>query len=469
MKTQKIRTYAGTAILLFTTAFCLYYMEDGYFNTIAAKTRAFIISLAVAAGLWLIAEITSRRTDGHWLSHTTDIADRMICLFPVSYLISSLLSGDFADAITGKAGWNVGLLSYIGGTILYLFIRDLKPDVTVCARIIAAVSVPFFVFAVLHGCGVDIFGLHADLIISERYSYISTAGNINVFSGAASLIVPVMAAGYITAMRNRERAYMSFLYAGIIFLACMGTGLAGSDSGYLGIAAGLVAVSIIMCYRKYPLLYLNRMIMCASAGIVAAEIVQISVPRSFPVTEYISSYMRKYEIALTILAVTAIIGIFLRIVNSRFILNWKIAVIITGMITAAAIAIVVRKIGASPDFGSGRLLIWKKALSVFVNEDPLHQLFGIGTDMFGLYSDGLTVGDRVVVNCHCSLIQHLVCGGILTALFYVLTIISVIRKAVRDKRTTPFFFGLVGYLVQSQLNNPHNMLMPFVYIFLALI
>lgn len=469
MKTVRVKAFAGVAAVAFTAAFCLYYMDNGYFNTIMAKTRAFCISVIISAVLFLTAEITSRHCDGRWLVHYSDSVWRMINLFFVSYLVSSILSGDFVDALTGQVSWYTGLLSYFCGMMLYLMIRDLDPDRQICVRMITVISLPFFIIAVCHGSGIDVFYLHRNLISDEKYNYISTAGNIDVFAGITSLLVPLMASAYIEAAWHHRKMYLRILYIAAISAACASAGLSGSDSVYIGIAAALCILTVIACARRIPLLYINRIMESVSGGLVCAEAIQFSDRRAFPVTEYIGVALHKHGIALIFLAITLLIGIFLRITDHGFVPDFRCAIIIEGMFIAAAVIFSMKNITITPGFGSGRLRIWKKAMEVFMDGSLLRKLFGVGPALFGLYTGTLKIGGRVVTNAHNAFLEHLVCGGISTAVFYVATIITVLRKCIKERRFSPFFFGLCGYLMQSMLNNPHNLLTPFVSISLALL
>ena len=80
----------------------------------------------------------------------------------------------------------------------------------------------------------------------------------------------------------------------------------------------------------------------------------------------------------------------------------------------------------------------------------------------------ITVGGREVVNCHNEFLQHLLCGGIITASLWCVSVISVIWSGLKRKEVSPFLFGFIGWLIQSMLNNPHNLLLTFAFIFAAL-
>lgn len=458
---EKIRSRAGAAVFVVIALICLYYMEDGYFNTIIAKTRAFYASTVITAVTCIVMDVIAyakglergRRAQ-------SQVAVSMVTFF-LSYLISALICGDTEAAFSGDVGWNVGVIAYFCGLVMYFVMRDLSPSTTEMAVALAIVSIPFFLFAVLHGIGADVFSLHSDLLKEEQYNYISTAGNIDVYAGIVSLFVPVIAALYL----NTRKVWLLIS----VFTGGMGLAFSSVDSGYIGLFGGLAFLFVMMSHRKTPLLYINRVVMTLSGSFILAEIFQRFDAKAFPTAKYISFFMNKYYLALALLCITLVIELILRLRNRDFVISPWVMLVLIALVIVLAVAFFIHGVDKSERFGNSRLLIWQKAIQVYADGDLRQKLFGIGPDMFGAYSQGISVGGRNVVNCHCAVLQHLVCGGIVTLACYFFIVIAVIWKVYRARKVSPFFFGLAGYFFQAQLNNPQNMLMPFVCVFLALL
>ena len=113
------------------------------------------------------------------------------------------------------------------------------------------------------------------------------------------------------------------------------------------------------------------------------------------------------------------------------------------------------------------------------------KLCGVGANCFGFLTGAyahdpaetsgtavrqnvLSIDGREVVNCHNEFLEHLLCGGVITVSLWCLLVISVIVSGLRRKKVSTFLFGFIGWLIQSMLNNPHDLLLPFVYICAAI-
>ena len=458
---DKIRSRVGTAVFAMITLMCLYYMDDGYFNTIIAKTRAFYVSAVIAVVTCLVMDVIAYAKGYTREKHGRNMIMKAMAAFLLSYVISALLCGNTESAFSGDVGWNVGVIAYFLGLLVYVVMRDLSPSVSEMAVVLAVAGIPFFLFAVLHGIGVDVFSLHSELLKEEHYNYISTAGNIDVYAGIVSLFVPVIAAVYLDTSRM-------WLLA-VAFLAGAGLSFASVDSGYIGLFGGLAVLFVMMSRRQIPLIRINHVIMTLSGSFVCGEIFQRFDGRAFPPARYISFFMNKYYLALGLFAAAVVVEIVLRLTDRDFIISPWIMLLLVAAVIVLAVLFFIHGVDRSERFGNSRLVIWQKAVSVYANGSLRAKISGIGPDMFGNYSTGISVGGRSVANCHCAILQHLVCGGIVTLACYFYIVISVIWKVYRSRKVSPFFFGLAGYFFQAQLNNPQNMLLPFVCIFLAVI
>lgn len=458
---KKIRSCTGTALFAVIMLICLYYMNDGYFDTIIAKTRAFYVSTVIAVVTCIVMDVIASAKGLKREEYGRNPVLRAMLAFFMSYLISALICGNTESAFTGDVGWNVGIIAYFCGLLMYLVMKDLGTDTDLAAVVLSTGSIPFFLLAALHGAGVDLFSLHADLLKDEQFNYISTAGNIDVYAGIVSLFVPVIAAFYL-------KTGKTWLLTSI-FAAGMGLSFAGVDSGYIGIFGGLAVLFIMGCNRRSPLVYMNRVVMTLSGSFVAAELIQQVNGGIFPPAKYISFFMNKYYLALILLCITVVIELALGLHDRYFALSPWIMLLLVMAVIALAILFFVHGVDKSERFGNSRLLIWQKAVQVYSDGGVREKLFGIGPSMFGAYSRGVEIGGRNVANCHSEILEHLVCGGVVTLACYIAIAAAVVWKVYRARRVSPFFFGLAGYFFQAQINNPQNMLLPFVCIFLAVI
>ena len=490
---KKILTWA---VFLLFLASGLYYMQDGYFDTISAKTNAFYFSCAIAAipGVYLLFTFISENGPEGFLHLPPSFY--LVALFCLSYLFVSL--GDF-HALDGSVGWNVGAYSYLFGLMLFFIFLIGETNEKALIVTLAAATIPVYFIAVCHGAGFDIFGLHENLLTDEKYNYISTIGNITVYSGITSLFMPVICAAmdhlddWNCFGSSRIRKILMALFITDICLGGTSICLAGSDSAYIGIFGSLAVLYIVECKKHTPLWKLGRIAVILSASFGAAEILQVLSPGdAFPAQKYFSYYIYKFHLSFILFPLLIIATLALYKWAGHFSFPW----IPFSVMIVSAIALTEFLSPKSRHFGSGRGEIWPFAIKCFKNAHLRQKLEGVGCDCFGYLTgaymndlpksdrwfrvangafDGvkmkkniLTVGGREVVNCHNEFLQHLLCGGIITAGLWCVSVISVIWSGLKRKEVSPFLFGFIGWLIQSMLNNPHNLLLTFAFIFAAL-
>jgi len=446
-----------TSYLLFFLP--LYYLHKGYFDTILAKTRAFYLAFIIITAVFAVYVLISRIKGVRIVREYTGGVVSCYLIFALAYLLSALLSEDIGAAMSGGDGWNVGALAYLAGFILCLEIRWLSPSPDRVAGLILVGGLPFFIIAVLHGAGLDVFSLHKELLAEERFNYISTAGNVDAFAGIVSLFAPLYAASFL---RTRKAVYLAGLFA-----AVSGLSFAGVDSGFIGLFGGLIA--ILLMEKELLLRQVNEIMMTISASVLFSEMIQKVSSDAFPIQKQISFMLDRYRIALIVFIITVLAELLIRkrFNEKKFPRPW--AYIMVAAILVTALTIFLTGFARSENLGNGRIRIWKRALMVFSEGGPVRKLIGTGADRFGDFTSGLTVGGRTVANCHCSLLQHLVCGGLVTEAAYISLVTACLVRTLQGRRASVFFYGLCGYFLQSQLNNPHNMLLGFVSLFLGMI
>lgn len=454
---------------------CLYYMQDGYFDTISVKANAFYFCCAVSAvpGIYLLFSYVKENSFLGLLHFP--VAAYVVCLFSLSYLISSVGN---PVAMDGSAGWNVGAFSYLLGMMVFFIFLLGEINETVLTAVLAIATIPLYSIAVFQAGGLDLFSLHKNLVADEVHDYISTAGNITVYSGLVSLFIPVVCA----ALDHTDKKSLKWLYMTDIVIGGTSICLVGSDSAFIGVFGALAVLYIVECKKRTPLWKLARIAALLSASFCVAEIIEKTNPvNAFPARKYFSYYIYEFHLAFILLPLILLLGILLYVKAGEFSFPWKP---ITVMIIAA-IAITEFLSPKGRHFGSGRGEIWTFAVKAFRNESVTRKLCGVGANCFGFLTGAyahdpaetsgtavrqnvLSIDGREVVNCHNEFLEHLLCGGVITVSLWCLLVISVIVSGLRRKKVSTFLFGFIGWLIQSMLNNPHDLLLPFVYICAAI-
>jgi len=472
----------------------LYYMQDGYFDTIAAKTNAFFFSCAAAAVFGIYLLYVFIRDHGVKSLLRLPAPSYIIAFFVLSYLLVSI--GD-VHALDGSAGWSVGAYSYLLGLMIFFIFLIGDTDLNALVILLTVASLPFYFFTVLQGAGLDVFNLHQKLVKKEMYDYISTIGNTTVYSGITSLFLPVVCAAldHVDEWNFKGSAIKALKIIFIVNIAVGGAGiyLVGSDSAYIGMFGSLAVLYIVECKKRTPLWKLGRLAAIISGSFAIAALLQtVNSAEAFPPRKYFSYYICKFHLAYILFPLLLVATLALYKWAGHFTFPW---IPISAMIVAA-VAVTEVLTPKSRHFGSGRGEIWPFAVNAFKKAGLRQKLFGVGADCFGYLTGSytndlsksdkwyeisksslgsiktkqkvLSVGGREVVNCHNEFLQHLLCGGIVTVGLWSASVISVIIKGLRNKHVSPFLFGFIGWLIQSMLNNPHNTLLSLAFMFAAL-
>lgn len=168
-----------------------------------------------------------------------------ILLLITSLLLSSLLSGSFADAWSGADGWMMGfLVQALSLFFAFLFSFPISGDGEHARK--------FGTYCLYAGAGITIF-----LGIANRfrfypfsymgidYTYLSTLGNIDWFCGYLSVVVPILMGDLYLARLDRQsgrKVYVKKLLLVMSFLILI---LSGTESCYLILGVCFVSLAIV--------------------------------------------------------------------------------------------------------------------------------------------------------------------------------------------------------------------------------
>ena len=170
---------------------------------------------------------------------------RLFILLLIVSLLSSLLSGSFADAWSGADGWMMGVLvQALSLFFAFLFSFPISGDGEHARK--------FGTYCLYAGAGITIF-----LGIANRfrfypfsymgidYTYLSTLGNIDWFCGYLSVVVPILMGDLYLARLDRQsgrKVYVKELLLVMFFLILI---LSGTESCYLILGVCFVSLAIV--------------------------------------------------------------------------------------------------------------------------------------------------------------------------------------------------------------------------------
>ncbi|MCR4762136.1 MAG: O-antigen ligase family protein [Lachnospiraceae bacterium] len=493
-------------IMLFAAA--PLYLPHGYIRALEDKTLFIWLAVAATGSLFICLFISDRlavlfpaRHRGRalprarrapvrfWSDSLLSIRlsavplDWAVALFGGTVLLSCLLSSWRKASFTGEKCWNVGGLLLLSMCALYFL----------CSSSLRRERLPFILFAgsgffmmllgFLNDLSMDPLGASKGMDSLWAASYTSTIGNVNTYSGCLSILLPILAAAFVSLPASRQVPA-----AVALFLCYLNLFLTHADSLYFSTAATL-SVLTVWCMRSKRRIngWSINLCLLGLAGSMAMIIVRIN-PDLY--LDELSPVLFRLWIP-PILLLTGIAGILCcRLLPSRigeaaekrvrhilFLGSFALLILsfLAGILYAAT--------HFSRDFLNRRGLIWEIAVRAFLEGGIREKLLGLGPgnlDEFALAYRHLIVrhydGIYLLENAHNDLLEYLATTGLFGFLTYagmyawiLFDFIRRIRNRERCSRCQLYAFaGLFGYMTQSVFNGPHPLTTAFFFGLLSL-
>ena len=446
------------------------YMKNGYFGLIGAKSCMYLVLVCpalLAAGIaFPVFQLSDGQQNGTAGRRSIDIRKTLkgrelgranwpvVLLLAISVwgLISSALSDDPAASLLGNGGWGVGslvILVFIMSAFVMAAYLDFVPNLLLP---VMAVNVGIFLFAAVQTAGFDLFGLHERIDPAEYFSYISTIGQKNSFSGYLCLLLPLFW-GFFLACTDRMTEILFGIVSALGILCVV---ICESDSVYVG---------IVFC-----LIFLFPFILSSAEHTKRAAVLLIFYGAALLLTGRAPFYARKAAALRDISAfmvqsfmpfAVILTGILIWIMADRRMAGWtekqrKILLILVECLLLAGVAgaAIYSMVTFSDSWGNRRGMIWRMGWQQFWGQPFLRMLVGVGPDhLRNFYRELSVIRDNNVLSAHCEPLQVLFTTGIIGEILYLFFWGSVItswfrRKLWKDGRCV-FFVPLMGYLGQS--------------------
>lgn len=436
----------------------LYYTENKYFNMLEAKSTVvcfgalWFCGLSAVCGLGLLYALPVVETVKKGIRSMTAI-DLAVCLLAFAAVFSNLVTPYKEAAFFGSFGWRVGTLWALCLFCVYVFLQGfLRGSRSLWYA--AALSVGLqFVWVLLNGFYVDIFGYHALLAAKDYPRYVGSIGNTNWYVGFLALVLPFFYVGSVTAEKKRERAALLFL----LFLGTMSAVSVSCDGVYLfltvllgmGLWYGLekeewlcrvLRNHLVMALSLIALFLLRRLIPATPVDGITAELLEVRVLLIIPAACLIFLLAGKKWSAWLIAHKKMMRGqlAFLGAAQSFFLIytQW---------------------LRFNDAWGTNRGKIWRIAVEAFSKLPLTEKIFGGGISCFGYYYEALT-GSDWVRNAHNEFLEALVTMGIAGLLAYLFLIVVITRqKTKQDPVLIAGKISLLAYFGQALVNNPQGL------------
>lgn len=422
-------------------------------------------------------------------------ADSGMLIFLIVCTVSTLLSEYGKDALTGAQGRNSGLILMSVYFLCYFLISRYLKCVNWIFDIFTVTGCIVCIIAVLHEFYIDPFDLITPIKQEQQETFITTIGNINLFSAFVCVVLPTVTALFILS----ENVIKTILYGVSVSVCFMGLLVANSDSGYFGLIAFLSVLLVFSCKnanRSFRF-FLSLFIMIISGTLLRLIANHFGGRmRTLDPLPHMIVYDNKMLIAAGYVGVLAIIFYILKTKMKDK--NFPKAVRITAAIFVGACASLLglvfvyfsfidkttdlgsltKYLRLNDQWGTHRGYAWIRSVLLFKNGGIKNILVGTGPDTFGpvikaVYrEDMLKRHGSVFDNAHNEYLNYLVTIGALGVVSYITVIVSVLIRSVRRGKNNVCaliaILVIISYCSQALFNLATPIVTPYIFIFLGI-
>lgn len=475
---------------------CVYpvLLLDAYFNLMQIRITFFAVVSVVVFFVCLFADLAQRRLGFPAPQRRSEAPTRtwiFLCAFTILIFFSLLFSENPISALTGEQGRYMGALSYACICLAFLFILRFSRVRPWMLYPFGAVVIFVVIVGYLQFIGLDLLHLLQGMTASARKNFISTLGNINVFSSFMCICAPVFMHMYCCA--EQENRFFFLLLSGFCNL---GLFIANSDSGYIGFFAAFCVTAYSACGHSDAAArrFLHLAAVFFASGILFSVFCRAGANAVRTVSR-ITHTVTNGALPFVLLAVFVSAAILLRgkTISSKTLRRMRVGVLIfsaaavlavlggvivcTFLIPQKDLGYAARYLRFDDEWGTGRGGIWRLTMQIFRNLTPDQKLFGIGPDTLGVLMwdkyrlEMFRITHSYIDNAHNELLQYLVTHGILGLACYLGFLVIGIGSALRAKElpacSRGFAAAALCYAMQSVVNILQPITTPLLFVCIA--
>lgn len=387
-------------------------------------------------------------------------------------LLSSRLSPDAGSSFWGTVGWSVGSLlisTAVCSTICIISFLPQRiigglPGSGLTGKAVRVFSAAFFIvtgliflFAVIQAAGFDPFGFLSKIDRGFYFSYLSTIGQKNSFSGYLCLILPFIWGLFMESRKLPHILLLGFL--SVLGLFCCA--IADSDSVYAGLGICMLFMIPFVLDRQQRARRASVLLFFFGFILFGAQEMSVFSARLSNLHGFSASVF-----SLAGGAAFSLAGVLLFFFsknhftsdtespcknNAPRILSFLLQALILGSII---VWIVYTAGHFSDSWGTRRGLIWRIGWEEFLKYPFSRKMTGIGPEMTAILYARLRVDPGInVVSAHCEPLHVLLTQGTIGFLLYLLfwgyCIYLFIKNSLWKGCRAVWFFPLAAYLGQS--------------------
>ena len=484
-------------LLLMFTGYVLI-LDDKYFNITITKAKFFIytsvsyILLQIAA--YIIEHTLAAQYGLKKMTLGTEFSDKKRFMSPAYWMIAFAAANTFAlvvskdktEALYGESGVRMGWIMYIViAAVFFVLYQRVKITESIYYFFIIATLAAYYI-ALRQHFGYNIFHLR-DKLSSKYYNiYISTFGNINIYSSFICIFTGAMIGLFIFGEKLVPKIVsgIMLIYSGMMIM------ISNSDGAYFGIGVLMIVMFFMVITREKLIMYLGAL-SCLAVGNLSITIMNRIFKPKFADRGGIAQALDNVNLAL-VLAIFAVSALAVSIavkyklkdridkLNVKKVRNVCLAVfgialtgvVIYGIASGASI------FKFNYDWGTKRGYIWAKCGELFKDADPVNKIFGYGNESIrelmksNYYDEMIEVTQKVYTNAHNELLQYLVTTGLVGLISYLALVITSLIYMIKNAWRSPAIYVsicvVIAYFTQSLINLNQPITTPIYFVFMAL-
>ena len=474
--------------------FCVYpfVLKNSYFKMTALRFHFFCL---VCAGVFFLLFVhrllISRRpfpSPAKLLrKNPFGVAFAAFCFF---MFLSAALSIDRDYSFFGNQSRYLGALFYIAVLLATLWITGSYVFTKQDLILFQAAACCACLLAFVQYLGLDVFDMRKVLRADQRLDFISTLGNIGVFSEYVCLLIPPAMFRFCFSESRKTRVFCFFVsFMGFLAILC-----ADCDAGYLGFGAAVFVLFLLVCRRNGSVSGVFILIFgfaAAAAGIGMIRRILPEPPNCSAVTAFVTETVFPYAVLL----ISALCIILLQRRQPSEKARRGLFIVALALAGAAIVTLSVliwyftvaqpkksllgfeKYLRFNSAWGSTRGFIWRRCSALFRKAPLFRKLFGYGEETLVLlfkqyYSADMKKFGFITNNAHNVYLQYLLTTGILGLASFLAVLITSIRLALRKDRPVyvqALALSLAAFAAESVVTITQPISSPFLFLIFAVI
>ena len=464
---------------------------------------AFLPVILIVAAVWFVTRMKEQKKSFRDAVREIRLSftDKMVLLYALSLVLSSVVSSYKDELLLGYPGWNMGLASQFLLVCLYfVFSRFFYPgDVRFFTYAALCASSVVFLIAILQRLGFNVFSLYTENV--NRILFLSTIGQASWFSSYMILFVSLGAflVWYVDKTKLLYKAGLVYLVIGSVCLVTQNT-----DSAYAGLFFALSVLFLCSFDSAARMCRFLETALIILLGFRLAGVLYLVMKDRAVIPDPLSVFMMHSAWGWLLIGISALLYLFVRRMRNQKNAFDSGAFRMAGVIYVSALIlavillvlyIILNTKGLLPQalsstrnylyfdrtWGNMRGATFHDAFLSFsaqLRAEPLKGLFGAGADQFyhvlqTYVSDWTSsISSGVLTNAHNEYLTAFINFGLFGGTVYLLIFLSAMIRGVQNRKDVPYALCVsvcvAAYLAHNLFCYQQYVCTPYIFIFMGI-